>query len=110
MTFIPLTRHATFMMMARHSYRSPVEQEGIPLAYLKVAALALFGVAVTMKFVYIVVKTVRITVLKVDLPMAGFDSEPETEAVIPEEPAVHEVAVHDLPVREAPAMGELPAG
>lgn len=50
------------------------------VSHLKVAALALFAAAVIAKFSYVVVKTIRIAVLKIDPPMAGFDSEPAMEA------------------------------
>jgi hypothetical protein len=46
------------------------------VGYLKASALAIFVAAVIARFFYVVAKAVRITVLKIDPPMAGFDSEP----------------------------------
>jgi hypothetical protein len=54
------------------------------VAYLKFIAVGLFAGAVIAKFIYIVVKTVRIVVLKIDPPAAGFDSEPALETLVQE--------------------------
>ncbi len=68
------------------------------MVYLKFVALALFGAAVTTKLIYVVVKMVRITVLKIDPPMAGFDSESATEITVYRLPEVHEIPAQEIPV------------
>ena len=54
------------------------------MGHLTVLAVGLFASAVFAKLVYVVVKTIRIAVLRIDPPMVGFDSEPPMEAAIEE--------------------------
>ena len=75
---------------------------------LKCVALALFAGAVIAKFIYVVVKTVRITVLKIDPPMAGFDSDPATEVALREIPEVDGARVQEIPAIVQEIAAELP--
>jgi hypothetical protein len=70
------------------------------VAYLKFVALALIASAVIARFIYVVVKTIRIAVLQVDAPMAGFDSEDVMEVRVCEAAEVEHVmdAAKDLVV------------
>ncbi len=90
--------------MGTRSSILPAEFQGIPVAYLKFVALALFGAAVIAKFIYLVVKTVRITVLKIDPPMAGFDSEPATEAPVQEVCGIDEMVQAEELVVQLPVV------
>lgn len=74
------------------------------MAYLKFVVLGLFVAAVIARFIYVVTKAVRIAVLKIDLPMVGFDSEPAAEAPVQEIAAVREI------VEEGERVVEFPAG
>ncbi len=74
------------------------------MAYLKFVAAGLFAAAVIARFVYVVVKAVRIAALKIDPPMAGFDSEPVVEAPVREVPEVREIVEEGERVIEFPVV------